>query len=98
MRVTWNWNILKSPNHSNRTVRHFGCRRIDRRRLRNADDGGAILAHRSRWYHDTIDRALANRLGLDHLGVHGPRQFSGSLRDSRKRFRRSSLRRQSSFR
>lgn len=84
---------IKSPNHSDRAIRHFGHRRLDAsRRLRDADDGGAILVHRSRRYHDAVDRTLANRFGLDHLGIHGSRQFSSSLRNSRKCFRRSSIR------
>lgn len=84
---------IKSPNHFDRTVRHFGYRRFNGRRwLRDADDGSAILIDRPRRYHDTVDRTFANRFGLDHLGIHGPRQFSGSFRNSRKSFRRSSIR------
>lgn len=88
---------IKSPNHSNRAVRHFGHRRLDtgRRRLRDADDSGAILVHRPRRYHDTVDRTLANCFGLDHLGIHGLRQFSGSFWNSRNWFRCSSIRRDS---
>lgn len=74
---------IKSPNHSNRAVCHFGYRWLNtgRRWLRDADDSGAFLVQRPRRYHDTVDRTLANRFGLDHLSIHGHCQFSGSFRN-----------------